>query len=446
MPTPDRTATELGAGSSETAESRRILVESSRALPLVHLTVAQRTGSSLDPAGKEGLTRLAARLARRTGGGLSAQELDVRVDSLGAALSTEITHSVASFHGSVISRNLDAFVDLLCDVMVKPGLDAEELGRLRRETVADIIESRDNDRALVRRWFGRKLFKNHVYGRPVAGTIHTLEAIGESDVRSHYTSTWVAENLVFAFAGDIDEDRARAVAQRITQALPAGPRRSDSTLDPEIEPGRRLVFVDKPERTQTQILIGGLGTHPRDPDHVALLVGNTVFGGAFTARLMNEVRSKRGWSYGAYSSLPFDRCRQSFSMWVFPKASDAAQCITLELELLRKWREKGITKKELNWAKRFLVRSHAFAIDTASKRVGLVLDSELYELPPEYYESYIERVRAVTLEEVNAAIQTRISDQNLLVTVVGTEKEVGADIRAAIPDLVSSEVIPFDAD
>lgn len=426
--------------------ARRVIVESNRALPLVHVTVAQRTGATEDPAGKEGLTRLTARLARRTGGGLTAQELDTRIDSLGAALSSDVTHSVTAFHGSVISRNLDAFVDLLCDVVVKPSLDAEELGRLKRETVADIIESRDNDRALVRRWFQRKLFAGHPYGRSVSGTIRSLELLEPSDVKSHYAQTWHGENLLFAFAGDLDEARAHAVAERITAALQKGPARSDQVPEPTLPRGRRLVFVDKPERTQTQILIGGLGTHPSDPDHIALSVGNTIFGGAFTARLMNEVRSKRGWSYGAYSSLPYDRRRQAFSMWVFPKAGDAAACIRLELELLIKWRNKGVTKKELSWAKRYLVRSHAFAIDTASKRVGLLVDAELYQLPPNYYESYLEHVRGVTLEEVNAAIQTRISDQDLLVTVVGTEKDVGADVRAAIDDLASSEIVPYDAD
>lgn len=240
--------------------SPRVLVESSRALPLVHVTVAQLTGATEDPAGKEGLSRLTARLARRTGGGLSPHELDTRIDSLGAALSSDVTHSVSSFHGSVISRNLDAFVDLMTDVIVKPSLEADELGRLQRETVADLIEARDNDQALVRRWFQRKLFAGHPYARSVSGTIPSLESLTQSDVKDHYSRSLVAGNLLFAFAGDIDEARAHSVAERIASALPQGERRNDGVSDPTVPAGRRLVFVDKPERTQTQILIGGLGT------------------------------------------------------------------------------------------------------------------------------------------------------------------------------------------
>ena len=102
------------------------------------------------------------------------------------------------------------------------------------------------------------------------------------------------------------------------------------------------------------------------------------------------------------------------------KAEDAAPCIELQLKMLHDLRTKGITKKELSWAKKYLVRSHAFALDTASKRVGLLLDSALYGLPAGYYEEYIERIKAITLEAANASVVERVSEDDLLVTVVGT--------------------------
>jgi zinc protease len=254
------------------------------------------------------------------------------------------------------------------------------------------------------------------------------------------------ENLIFAFSGDIDRARAEALADQLRAQLATGPGPDDSIGDPAVIPGRRLTLVDKPDRTQTQIMIGGLGTHPTDPDHLALHVANTVFGGTFTARLTQEVRAKRGWSYGAYSSLPIDRRRQAFSMWTFPKAEDAAPCIQLQLEMLHALRTKGITKKELAWAKKYLVRSHAFALDTASKRVGLLLDSALYGLPAGYYEDYIERIKAVSLENANASVVQRISEDDLLVTVVGTAPQIGDAIKSAIPNLASSEIVPYDAE
>jgi zinc protease len=423
-----------------------VLVEESRALPLVHVTVSARTGAADDPEGKEGLTRFVARMMRRTGAGLEPQALDTRIDSLGGSLGADVSHSVAGFHGVTIARSLDAFVDVFIDVIARPGFAQDELERLRRESQAEIVESRDNDRALAQRWFRRKLFEGHAYGRSVGGLISSVGRIEPADVRDHYGRLWIAGNLVFAFAGAIDEAGARAIAERIQGALSRGTPRVDTLSEPALPPGRRLVIVDKPERTQTQILIGALGSHPHDPDHTALHVANTIFGGTFTARMTEEIRAKRGWSYGAYSSLPYDRHRQSFSMWTFPKADDAAACIRLELEMLAKWRSEGITAEELAWAKRYLVRSHAFSVDTAPKRVGLRLDEIIYQLPAGYHARYVERIEAVTLEQANAAVSQRIDDRNLLVVVVGTESQIGAGVRDAIDGLSSVEVVPHDAD
>ncbi len=423
-----------------------LLVETSHALPLVSISVALRTGAMEDPAGKEGLSRMTARMMRRTGAGLDPQQIDTRIDTLGGSLGAEVSQSTVTFHGTVIRRSLEPFVELYADMLARPGFSPEELGRLSRETEGELIELRDNDRALARRWFRKKLFEGHGYGRSVSGTLDSIRGITRDDVQALYRRTLCPENLVFAFAGDIDADEAEAVATRLSTGLGAGERRRDTLPEPGMREGRRLVIVDKPARTQTQIMIGGLGTHPHDDDHLALHVANTVFGGTFTARMTEEIRSKRGWSYGAYSSLPYDRHRRSFGMWTFPKASDAAQCIALELDMLEKWRAKGITKRELSWAKRYLSRSHAFSLDTASKRVGLALDEELYELPSGYHSAYVERIGAITLEQANEAVRRRISTDNLLVVVVGTASDIGDAVQGAVPNLASTEIVPFDGD
>jgi len=210
--------------------------------------------------------------------------------------------------------------------------------------------------------------------------------------------------------------------------------------------GRRLVFVDKPERTQTQVLIGSLGTQPHDEDHHALSVANAIFGGTFTSRLMREVRSKRGWSYGASARLGVDRHRQAFTMWTFPAATDAAACLALELDLLSTFVAKGITTRELSFIKRYLARSYAFEIDTAAKRMHQALDVELLDLPADYYSGYIAHVEGVTLETANGAVSRRLGAKDLLITVVGTASEILEPVRAAIPELASHEVVPFDRD
>jgi len=429
----------------EDAGGAAVLLETSRALPLVSISIGLKSGALIDPPGKEGSTRLLSRLMRRTAGGLEPQVIDTRIDSLGASLSADVAHSTMVFQATVISRSLNAFVDLLVDVLARPGLATAELERLQRETLAELKDSLDDDRSLARRFFRRRFFGSHPYGRSVSGTSKSVPEISPGDVAAVFQRSFVRDNLVFAFSGDLDAERASHIAQRISDALPTGKAPPDTTPEPIAVPGRRLVIVDKPERTQTQIMIGCLGSHTRDDDHVALLVANTIFGGTFTARMTQEVRSKRGWSYGAYSNVPFDRRRQSFSMWTFPKADDAGPCLKLELDMLHELREKGVTKAELSWAKRYMVRSHCFAIDTAAKRVGLELDRTLYDLPEDYYARYLERVQAVTLEQANLAVHQRLSDEDLLITVVGTESVIGNSVREAVSNLASSEVVAFDS-
>jgi zinc protease len=234
------------------------------------------------------------------------------------------------------------------------------------------------------------------------------------------------------------------VADRLLAGLPEGERVPDPVPPPVARPGRHLVFVDKPERSQTQMVIGGLGTDAHDPDHFALFVANTAFGGTFTSRLMQEVRAKRGWSYGASSRVAFDRQRDSFTMWTAPAAGDAPACLALQLELFHAFREEGVTDAELEFVKRYLVRSHAFDIDTARKRVHQRLEAELYGLPPGYRERFVDHVQGVDRAAANAAVRARLSEDDVVVGVVGTHAQIGEVVAKAIPGLGSVTVVPFD--
>jgi len=424
----------------------RVLVESSRALPLIAVTVALRAGASTDPADHAGCARFTARLMRRTAGGRDPFDLDTHIDRLGGALGVEASHSFIAFQGVVLSRSFPRFVDLLADVLARPDLTGDEFERLRRESASELLEALDDDRTVAQRWFRSRLFPTDPYGCPVSGTPRSLARLShESAIRFHRVQVG-AENVVVALAGDIDEDQARRAAEALVAGLPRGRRFIDDLPDPRPRRGRHLVLVDKPDRTQTQIFLGCLGTRADDPDHTALLVANSVFGGTFGARLARAIRVERGWSYGAYSTLTVDRRRHAFSVWTFPRAEDAAACVRLQLEMLQRWRDDGITQDELERAQRYLVRSHVFAIDTPAKRVGLALDEELHGLLPGYYDQYRERVRGVSREEANAAIRRRIDLDGLLVVVLGTASVVGGPVRDAIGDLRSFETVAFDDD
>ncbi|APR77646.1 peptidase, M16 family protein [Minicystis rosea] len=421
-----------------------VFVEPSDALPIVSVGISFRSGSAHDPEGKDGLSRVTARMFRRGAEGYSAEKIEETIDALGGEFAADVSVSSAGVHFEVIRRSLDPMVDLVSTLLSRPAFDERELARLLRESEAELIEARDSDRSLANRAFRRTLFDGHPYGRRTSGKIQTLRDIGRADVRACYERHYSRANAIVIVSGDVSEEEGKAVADRLLAGLPEGEAVPDPVPAPARKPGRHLVFVDKPDRTQTQMVIGGLGTDAHDADHFPLMVANTVFGGTFTSRLMQEIRAKRGWSYGASSRVGFDRRRDAFTMWTAPSATDAPACLALELELLLSFIDGGVTAEELEFVKRYLVRSHAFDTDTARKRVHQKLEAALYDLPAGYHDRYLPTIQAVTPEAANAAVRARLSSDDLVIGVVGTHAEIGETITKAIPNLTSVTVAPFD--
>jgi zinc protease len=422
------------------------LLEASHDVPLVTVVVALRSGSAAEPPERAGLARIAMRMLRRGCDGLTAEQTDFRVDALGAELAVDTSPSTVALTGQVISRNVDAFVDLLARMIGSAQFPEEELARLKRESVAEIVEARDSDRVVAQKALQRSVFDGHPYGRNPGGTTGSVAAIERDDVIAFCRRHLVRGNVVIGFAGDVTPEHARSLARRLVEALPAGPAVADDVPEPAPLRGRRLVVVDKPERTQTQILVATLGTAPRDEDHVPLLVATAVFGGTFTSRLMREVRSKRGWSYGASARASIDRRRQAWAMHTFPAAEDAAPCLGLMLELLDTWVSAGVSPRETGFIRKFLVRSHAFEVDTAAKRLHQALEVELLGLPADYFTGWIPSVNAVTPEAASAAVRARVDPGALLAVVVGTASQVLEPLKKGFSRLDEAIVVPYDAE
>ncbi len=421
----------------------KVLVESCEALPLVQIVVSFAGGAAHDPPDRGGLASLASRMLRRGCQSMKAEQIEARVDSLGGALSTHASLGSTLLGCEMLSRSAEPLTELLSEVLGRPSFDAEELAKLQRQAEAELISARDDDGLLASRALRRHLFSSHPHSRRLMGSIPSLKAVSRDELLSFHRRHFCRNNALVAVCGDVDHDRALELADRLLSGLPEGEATDYPAAEPEAPLGRNLVIVDKIERSQSKIGVGTLGTHPRDVDHTALMVANTAFGGSFTSRLTNEVRAKRGWSYGASSHLTISRVREAFAMWTAPGADDSAACLSLQLELLQQWRDDGITQDELDFCKSFLRRSFAFEIDTAKKRLGQKLERALLRLPDDYHDGFVKRVGDVTREQANTAIQARIDPNRLWVAVVATEQAIGEHLRQ-VTDWRGVTVEPFD--
>lgn len=420
-----------------------LLVESSDVLPLVDLEIGFCVGSLQDPEGREGLAQLAGYLVRRGPRGVSQRRFEERLASLGARLSAEVSMRSTRFRATVLRRNVEPLLDLLARVVWSPAMRAADFAKLKRQATSVLTARLDDDQTLGAVRFRQALFGPHPYGRSLTGSATSLDRIGLDDVRRFYRRHLGRGRFYVGIAGDVKEAEAR---RWVSRSLPK-PRRSapePAAVQPtRMRRGRRVVIVDKPERSQTQLFIGTLGARTRDPQLFPLIVSNTAFGGTFSGPLMQEVRAVRGWSYGAYSRLLHSAQRDAWYMWTAPSAEYSADCAALQLELMERWVAKGIKNKDLAFARRYLINGHCFDRDTPSKRMEARLDVELLGIPKRYVDHHDRLVAGVTLSRANEATRARISSRDVTIVVVATADDV-APAFEALPGVESVEIVPFD--
>jgi len=418
-----------------------VLVEESHAIPLVDVTAVLRSGALADPIGLEGLARVSARMLRMGTRTRSAEETEEALERMGASLSIDVAHGTIRFMGSVIARSFPAFLELFGEILTAPALRRRDLSRVVRESIADLAQQRDNDRWLASRAFRSALFGEHPYARSPLGTVKSLKRIRRADVERFLGAHVTAPNLVLGVAGDVAMDTLPRWVERALAPLSSAPVPSTPLPPPTRKRGRTLVVVDKPGRTQTQMFLGTLGSRLRDADFHTLLVANTAFGGTFSAPLVQEVRAKRGYSYSASSRLGADREREAWTVYSHPSAESAAACLALELELINHFVARGPSAAELRFAKSYLVKSHAFDLDTPQKRLEPRVEAEVHGLPRSFHEHFVERVEAVELAAARAAVHRRLAARDLTIAVVATAADVLPSLRPLADEV---RVVPFD--
>lgn len=401
-----------------------VIIEPSPDTPLVWFDIAIRGGASADPIGIEGLHRHAALLARRGAGTRDRAALDETLDSLGASLEIAVSRDSVTLSGLALSRHLDAVIGLAADVLAEPLFSEEEHARLLRETPQVLDEIRDDDSALATRWFDWQCCPSHPYGRTSLGTEASLLRIERSAAMELWKREVVANNLVIGLAGDIDETAAARVVHRLTERLPRGNRPTtiveDTGLEAEASSGRRLILVDKPDRTQAQIRVGHLALRYGHPDTAAIAVAEAALGGMFSSRLMQEIRVKRGWSYGAGCALRRSRLPHWFEIWTAAGIDVAGPCVGLTLELFADYAAKGPSDDEVDFARSYLVGAMPFHVATARQRMQLAVRDTVFELPQGYTAKLPETLAQLTAADVRAACARHLRPEDTVTVAVTT--------------------------
>ncbi|MBI4041300.1 MAG: insulinase family protein [Deltaproteobacteria bacterium] len=416
---------------------QKLIVAEDPGLPLVDLYLLVRAGSILDSPATEGaISFMGEMLLRGTKNRTRAQITDA-LDQLGAEIHVEVSAEDMMVQGKTLSRNLEKFLEIYSDIILNPIFDENEIEKLKRETLADFKQMREDDQELVGRFFKRALYGKHPYGMLTDGRESTIPKINRKRLIDSYDALFTQENTFFAAAGEI---KAQVLSQRLSRDFSAMKKSKPTIVSiPEFEKmeGRTLVLVDKPKRTQTKVIVGHYGINHHHPDFFPMMIANNAFGGGgFATRLMQEVRVKRGWSYGAGSVIRPRKKNGEFYMVVMPAAKDALNALSLVLSLYETYQKEGISEVEFELSKKNLINEFAFKMDTAKKLIGQAISIELMGLPQDYFSTYQQKLKAVTLADVNRAVQAHSDPKNVMMVMVGTASDFKAKLKSQFgPDL-----------
>ena len=377
-----------------------------------------KTGAAADPAGKAGTADLTARLLRRGTRTRTAQQFSEEVEFVGGSVEAAAGLDRTIVAGEFASRDSEVALNLLSDMVLNPSFKEDEFAREQRLLIGEAVSRLDDPEALADEAFAAWLFGTHPYGRSPEGTRRSLAAITRTDVASFYEGRYSPNNAVLAIVGDIGTAQAAQQADRYFAAW-------KKRVVPELKigeaaqvRGRKVLLIDKPDATQTQIRFGNVAIRRSDPEYFPLLVGNAVLGGGFTSWLVEEVRVKRGLTYFIRSSLLPYRSSGMIRVSTFSKNATAPETIEVALEQVKRLRGGAIPPEDLDKARNFLAGTFPVRIESPDALAGLALDIDLYGLDPEYINQYQRRVRAVGIEGVKRAARL-VPVDDLAIVILG---------------------------
>jgi zinc protease len=303
---------------------------------------------------------------------------------------------------------------------------------------------RDDDGTLVERYFQMQCAPGHAYGRTIIGTADSLARLDRAAAAGHHRGLWAADNLVVGVAGPITPARAAEVAGALEAAVTGREAIAPPALPaPASPPGRRLFLIDKPQRTQCQLWIGHLAPAYGSDDFLALMPVEAAFGGMFSSRLMQEIRVKRGWSYGAGCRIYRSRAPHWFRISLAPTREVAVEALALTLELYERLAADGIAADEQDLAVRHLTGGMLFSQATPRQRMRQAVRHRLLGLAPDYPRQGGAALEALTLDDTRAAAARWLHPRDLCITLIATADDLVPHLeKAGFPP---TKIIPYDA-
>lgn len=388
------------------------------AIPFVALEIQFRGGASLDAPGNRGATSLMTALLEEGAADLDARAFAKRLEELAASFSYDVGDDSLSVSAQFLTENRDEAIDLLRASLIEPRFDEDAVERVREQLLTNIRSDAKDPRALARKAFDKIAYgTDHPYGSSPDGTIESVSALTREDLLEAHRNLLTRDRVVIGAVGDIDAEALGEMLDRLLGDLPETGAPLPDTIDPQFAGGVTVVPFETP---QSVAIFGHEGIERDHPDFFAAYLLNQVLGaGGFESRLTEEVRVKRGLTYGVYSYLSPKDFAATYQGSVSSANERVADAVSVIRDEWRKIAENGITAEELQAAKLYLTGAYPLRFDGNSNIAGILVGMQAQDLPIDYIATRNDKVNAVTLEEANRVAATLYKPENLHFVVVG---------------------------
>jgi len=396
-----------------------VLVVPTARLPLVDFRLVVHAGSVNDPKDKEGLASLTADLLTQGAGKRNAKQIAEDAAFIGGELNASAAAEQLVVTCEVLKKDFATGLELFHDVIVMPTFPAEEFDRKKDEALGAIASAKDDPGTVADKALGPFLLGDSPLAHPVDGWERSVKALAREDVVGFHHQHVTPDHALLAVVGDVEPKAVIAALEReFADWKPAGTPDPDAYEVPEQVKGRQVLIVEKPEVTQTQIRMACIGIARSDPDFYPIQVANTILGGGFTARLVNEIRVVQGLTYSIGSGFGMFRKTGTFRITTFTKNETLRKTIDEALKVEKKLVDQGPTDEELARAKRYLTGLFPLGLQAPDQLAAQVLNVEFYGLDPHYLESYSEKINAVTMEDCRRVLKSHFCTDDLRILVV----------------------------
>lgn len=388
-----------------------------RSIPFVALNVWFQGGGTLDLPGKRGATNLMVALLEEGTGDMNAQDFAREAEALAAQFEYDAYDDVVAISAKFLTENRDAAVDLLRKSVVAPRFDQESLDRVRAQVVSVIQSNEKDPDRIASQTFDALAFAGHPYASSLDGTIESVTALTRDDILTAHQNAMALDNVFISAVGDISAADLGILIDTLLDGLPAQAADLPGPATYQLEGGQTVVDFATP---QSVAIFGHEGITRDDPDFFAAYVLNQILGGSgFENRLMEEVREKRGLTYGVSSFL----IAKDFGQLYLGQVASANDRIGQAVDVIRsEWQrmaDDGPTEDELERAKTYLTGAYPLRFDGNGPIANILVGMQMDDLPIDYVATRNDKVNAVSMADIKRVAKRILRPEDLHFVIVG---------------------------